>query len=340
MASGKNVAPRADSGRLFTRDVPFRPRRLSDRFEPSRADDDAPRTSELPSAYSVDVGLNASIGRTASRAPETRTQSEWSDSKKSCGVVHGYAFHDARLGEGSWLHRTEIPEAARAPGCESVASGRLAIVATTKTQASLFSRVVGIFSSLVDEVFGEDDRPVRASRRPAKQRARSREFEARYPLVRQDDETGCGVACIAMLAGEDYEDVKKELFASSRKRVFYTNYKDLRRGLERYGLSLEDGRARRFKSFDDIDSNAILAIEQSPPSKSHWHWVVFVRDGRRRYLLDPSHEGIVRTDLRSVRGRTFLRIVEAATRSPAKHTSSSSSGPPSRSRRSLRQRRA
>ena len=190
---------------------------------------------------------------------------------------------------------------------------------SVKPATSFLSRIAGFFSSLVDELV--EDASVEgevASGRPRRTARRRNEFTARFPLVGQDDETGCGVACIAMLVGQDYEKVKAALFDSQRKRVFYTTYKDLRRGLERYGLSLEDGRARRFKSFAEIDGTAIVAVDQTPPVKSRWHWVVFVHDGRRRYVLDPSWDGVVRTNLRALRGRTFLQVIPAPPPADAK----------------------
>lgn len=164
----------------------------------------------------------------------------------------------------------------------------------------------GFFSSIADELFREGSQPPKTGPR----RVRAPAVAARYPLVAQDDETGCGVACIAMLAGRDYAEVRAKLFTSKRKRVFYTTYKDMRRGLGHFGLALDDGRARRFTSFADVPSTAIAAVEQSPPSKAHWHWVVFVREPGRRYVLDPSWDGIVRTDLRGLKGRTFLAVID------------------------------
>lgn len=200
----------------------------------------------------------------------------------------------------------------------------------TKTESSFLSRVLDFFGSLVDaalEEGGREDEP-RQAKRPRRSSSAATSV-ARYPLVPQDDETGCGVACIAMLVGEEnYEKVKAKLFGSKRKRVFYTGYKDLRRGLEHYGLSFESQRARRFTTFAHIDGTAIVAVEQVPPHKSKWHWVVFVHDGRRRYVLDPSWDGIVRTDLRRLKGRTFLTVVEGpAARTRAKRRSRSSAVP-------------
>lgn len=168
----------------------------------------------------------------------------------------------------------------------------------------LLSSLWSFFSTIVDQLLGS------AQTRQVQTRPHLQLARARFPLVPQDDETGCGIACVAMIAGVSYEDAKAAVFGKSlRKKVFYTSGPDLRRGLERFGLTLKPAaRARRFESWRRLVWTSIVAVEQTPPNKMHWHWVVFVDDGIRRYVLDPSWPEIVRTDFRRMEGRSYFCV--------------------------------
>ena len=181
----------------------------------------------------------------------------------------------------------------------------MAAIQAADARLPLLSRLWSFFSTIVDEILGSEEAKRQAQTRPHLQLAR-----ARFPLVVQDDDTGCGIACVAMIAGVSYEDAKAAVFSKSfRKKVFYTSGPDLRRGLERFGLTLRPAaRARRFESWRRLESTSIVAVEQTPRNKAHWHWVVFVNDGTRRYVLDPSWPEIVRTDFRKMEGRSYLRV--------------------------------
>lgn len=175
------------------------------------------------------------------------------------------------------------------------------------TSPSWLAPAVSFFSSLLDDLF---EPPADIEVRPP---AAATKLRVRFPLVAQSDDTGCGVACVAMLAGSTYEDVKRVMFLGSRrKRVFYTGYGDLKRALVHFGITHKAARtSRRFTTWRAILQTSLVAVEQTPPSKHRWHWVVFVDDGKRRFVLDPAWPDIVRTDFRALKGRSYLPLAVA-----------------------------
>ncbi|KAB2310678.1 hypothetical protein F8A87_08310 [Betaproteobacteria bacterium SCN2] len=108
---------------------------------------------------------------------------------------------------------------------------------------------------------------------------------ATISLIKQKDKTGCGIACVAMIANRSYEEMK-DAFAeilnwSTRREEYYTLAKDLGKALKKYGI-----RAKEKKSgcWDDIQGTAIVGVNRR---KKHFHWVVVVKDNHRFLILDP-----------------------------------------------------
>ena len=126
----------------------------------------------------------------------------------------------------------------------------------------------------------------------------------------QEDGTGCGLACIAMLAGKKYKTIrktaKKELSDSAAhphgfgyRRRYYTTNSDVRKLAARYGLCV--GRKVKFErqirhrkrkissSFNAymiekrLNSHAIVATHRK--SNGYWHFVVW--DNDKGQILDP-----------------------------------------------------
>ena len=101
--------------------------------------------------------------------------------------------------------------------------------------------------------------------------------------VVQQDRYGCGIACVAMLAGESYRAVREEMFPS--RTVSNTNTGDLRRVLAVYGLKLAHHLVPfRSTAYEDLTDNSILKVNPRRGG-AEWHWVVW--DAERRRLLDP-----------------------------------------------------
>ena len=80
--------------------------------------------------------------------------------------------------------------------------------------------------------------------------------------VIQEDTTGCGLACIAMLSGRKYKDVRQVAlneFEFDDGGAFYTGTRDLVNLGQCFSLKIGN-RRRKFKSFDLLPNKAILAI--------------------------------------------------------------------------------
>jgi hypothetical protein len=102
----------------------------------------------------------------------------------------------------------------------------------------------------------------------------------------QQDETGCGVACVAIFANVGYDDARKVMFG--RARGTYTSTADLRRALCRFGFKparrlIPFGRRGRYT---DLREDAVLKLKARAHGEREWHWAVW--DARRRKLIDPA----------------------------------------------------
>lgn len=126
--------------------------------------------------------------------------------------------------------------------------------------------------------------------------------------VVQQDSTGCGIACIAMLAGKTYAEVRKyalKTLSLDECGPFYTNTNDLVKLGNQYELNV-GVRRRKFKSFDILPDKAILAINYKENTNT-WHWVVFHRTSSEQYVLDP------KKSIKNNKRKDLARIASKAT---------------------------
>lgn len=106
--------------------------------------------------------------------------------------------------------------------------------------------------------------------------------------VVQEDPTGCGLACVAMVAGETYTEIRRlaiEYLGVDPVGPFYTDLDDLRYMLNWYGYGVL--RSTSFKSYTPISPISIMGIERNGSGVED-HWVVHVKCGLDRYVLDPA----------------------------------------------------
>jgi len=128
-------------------------------------------------------------------------------------------------------------------------------------------------------------------------------------LVRQKHRTGCGLACVAMIAGISY----KETFSFARHAFnwqktesnFRTDSNDLRTLLSVLKIKTEKGRSVR--KISSLSDKAIVAINYNEDRET-WHWVVFLREKEKEYFLDPRTKKILRTDFTRMRLRSFIPV--------------------------------
>jgi hypothetical protein len=131
----------------------------------------------------------------------------------------------------------------------------------------------------------------------------------------QEEGTGCGIACVATLAGVSYRQAKQVanglgIFAEDQRLWSETDY--VRRLLRQYDIHAARTEAR-FTSWQTLSRVALLAIKwRLVRGRSFWHWVVFWRGAMGPVVLDPkrwlrTHR---RTDFGRMRPRWFITITK------------------------------
>lgn len=120
--------------------------------------------------------------------------------------------------------------------------------------------------------------------------------------VIQKDRTGCGLACIAMLAGRTYGDVREAAVELKIVRTggFYMKTADIRKLGMVFNLHITAQRGRAFRSWEELPDTALVAINPRNDGL-YWHWVVFVRRNGSEFVLDPKES--VKTERRTDFGR-------------------------------------
>lgn len=108
-------------------------------------------------------------------------------------------------------------------------------------------------------------------------------------LVRQQGDSDCGVACLAMATGTKY-DVAHEIFvkkgfhlARGHRKPYYSTFTELQQALDAAGYS---SRRPRFSGWAVVQGPSILKVNAR--SNGKWHWVFADRHPELGlYLLDP-----------------------------------------------------
>jgi hypothetical protein len=108
---------------------------------------------------------------------------------------------------------------------------------------------------------------------------------ARKPVVQQET-TGCGIASVAGLSYARAKTLAAGLGISAQDEGLWSETDYVRRFSDRLGY-----RAARkelpFRSWDALPDLALLAIKwHVEKRRPFWHWVVFVREANRNYVLD------------------------------------------------------
>lgn len=115
--------------------------------------------------------------------------------------------------------------------------------------------------------------------------------------VRQLDNTGCGLACLAMFANVGYKKVRS---IAERKKIckdeyYGTSAEDLYRIGKELGLKVSRRRLV-FKDYKSLPKQSMLII--SYISKLHkertWHWIICKKDKGKNIIIDPYYKSRVR----------------------------------------------
>lgn len=148
-----------------------------------------------------------------------------------------------------------------------------------------------------------------ANRRRAINRFNRKEMK---PVV-QLDPTGCGIASVAAIVGVSYgraRAVASSLGISVTDDRLWSDTGHVQRLLSAFGTRVARS-VRPFRSWSSLPDCALLAVKWHVESgRPFWHWVVFVREKGRGYVLDSkkSLKAHVRTDFGRMKPKWSLAV--------------------------------
>src|SRR5262249_23148150 len=132
------------------------------------------------------------------------------------------------------------------------------------------------------------------------------------PVIQQEA-TGCGIASVAALSGVSYGAAKRvanRIGISAADSLLWSETAYVRRLLKHYRHHTSS-RVLPFVAWDALPKRALLAIKwHRMRGRAYWHWVVFVRDPSKAYVLDSSAnlKRHVRTDFGRMKPTWFLIV--------------------------------
>ncbi|MES9961779.1 MAG: hypothetical protein ABW089_15210 [Sedimenticola sp.] len=134
------------------------------------------------------------------------------------------------------------------------------------------------------------------------------------PVI-QEETTGCAIASAAAVAGITYKAAKgvaKGIGIVASDQSLWSSTDPVRRLLRELGVEV-DKIERPFNGWDRLPDCALLSIKwHLEDGRPFWHWVVFVREGARQYVLD-SKKGLkcnLRTDFGRMKPKWYIGITD------------------------------
>ena len=135
------------------------------------------------------------------------------------------------------------------------------------------------------------------------------------PVI-QLEPTGCGIASVAAIAGVSYsraKSVANSLGISADDQELWSETSHVRKLLRHFGLRVESAEMP-FHSWDALPNLALLSTKwHLEKGRPFWHWVVFVRENSKSYILDSkkSLRQHTRTDFGRIKPKWYIRVVDA-----------------------------
>ena len=133
------------------------------------------------------------------------------------------------------------------------------------------------------------------------------------PVI-QLEPTGCGIASVAAIAGVSYSKAKAAanalgIFADDQE--LWSETAHVRKLLRHFGLAT-DAKETPFRSWNALPDLVLLSTKwHLENGRPFWHWVVFVREKGRSYVLDSNRSlrQHARTDFWRIRPKWYMRVV-------------------------------
>ena len=132
------------------------------------------------------------------------------------------------------------------------------------------------------------------------------------PVIQQE-KTGCAIASSAAIAGISYTKTKQlanNLGITASDSTLWSSTKPVRAILKKLGIKTSASEIP-FKNWQTLPDCALLAIKwPKEKGKAYWHWVVFVRESEKEYVLDSkkSLATNVRTDFGRMKPKWFIKV--------------------------------
>ena len=107
-------------------------------------------------------------------------------------------------------------------------------------------------------------------------------------LVPQAVDSGCGIACLAMVTCQPYEKVKsllaKQCNWTTRRKKLHTHARDLITYLHTHS----DIRAQQstFPGWEQLQGTSILGVNRE---HNYYHWVVVIKNSTTFVIIDPTN---------------------------------------------------
>ena len=133
------------------------------------------------------------------------------------------------------------------------------------------------------------------------------------PVIQQE-QTGCAIASSAAIAGVSYTKVKQianSLGITAKDSTLWSSTKPVRRILKKLGITIGASETP-FKNWESLPNCALLSIKWHKENGTpYWHWVVFVRENGREYIIDSkkSLKSNIRTDFGRMKPKWFIKVI-------------------------------
>lgn len=101
--------------------------------------------------------------------------------------------------------------------------------------------------------------------------------------ISQIDEQGCGVACVAMIAGVSYQEARTILFPDNN--ISNAKHPQLRKALSHFGITMSAGRRLSKLGFDDLPQDGLVWTYVTEKTELWKLWTVW--DASAQAILDP-----------------------------------------------------
>ena len=132
------------------------------------------------------------------------------------------------------------------------------------------------------------------------------------PVI-QEEKTGCAIASSAAIAGVSYSKAKRianDLGIYADDSTLWSDTRPIRAILKELGIRASASETP-FKDWASLPDRALLAIKwHREEGKPYWHWVVFVRERGKEYVLDSKNtlKDNIRTDFGRMKPKWFIKI--------------------------------